>query len=580
MKGYSFQELVKLAEAAVKRAGDTMTGNLTVPKVLVSGAQGTEVNALTRKDYVDSAIAAGDALQVSKAGDTMTGNLTTPKVLVSGAQGTEINALTRKDYVDSAIAAGDALQVSKSGDTMTGNLTAPAVLVSSAQNTSVNALTRKDYVDQQVATRAPTTHSHTAADVGAVPATDGTAENARQVTPKNQSWGSQTQSFLTGSTSAPAGSGRTEFVDWIQWGHNGGQKIRHTIWCPADNSKPTELWFASQNNTTNTDGPATHWRIYHQGFKPTPADIDAVAKSGDTMTGNLTVPKVLVSGAQGAEGNALTRKDYVDSQVATRAPTNHTHTVSAITDLRPQEIAATANTLVLRDGSADVNARLLRTTYQDQSDMSGALVFRYNNSTDNYNRYCSNPGAVRDWMKGAKTNWDMGWRAYIEHSDNPMTEYHIPGKTAVLTYLAGDGNYRISSSNGAGGAVAERLRLDPSGNLFATAAIYEAGQRVYGPNNPQKLAQGGSGSGGTSVTFSTAGKTMAVAYLVANSRVYPVTFAIASAVQHGVNVLNRGGENADRDHDLRVAVSVSGTNMTLTTIAGNRCNGIWQVYTM
>lgn len=28
------------------------------------------------------------------------------------------------------------------------------------------------------------------------------------------------------------------------------------------------------------------------------------------------------------------------------------------------------------------------------------------------------------------------------------------------------------------------------------------------------------------------------------------------------------------------AVSVSGTNMTLTTIAGNRCNGIWQVYTM
>ena len=81
--------------------------------------------------------------------------------------------------------------------------------------------------------------------------------------------------------------------------------------------------------------------------------------------------------------------------------------------------------------------------------------------------------------------------------------------------------------------------------------------------------------------LSTAGKTMAVAYLATvYNRVYPVTFAIASAVQHGVNVLNRGGENADRDHDLRVAVSVSGTNMTLTTIAGNRCTGIWQVYTM
>ena len=76
MKGYSFDELVKLAEAAVKRAGDTMTGDLTAPKFLMSAAQSTAVNASTRKDYVDSAIAAGDALQVSKSGDTMTGGLT------------------------------------------------------------------------------------------------------------------------------------------------------------------------------------------------------------------------------------------------------------------------------------------------------------------------------------------------------------------------------------------------------------------------------------------------------------------------------------------------------------------------
>ena len=78
MKGYSFQELVKLAEAAVKRAGDTMTGNLTAPKVLVSGAQGTEANALTRRDYVDAEL----AKKLNLAGGTMTGNLTAPAVLV------------------------------------------------------------------------------------------------------------------------------------------------------------------------------------------------------------------------------------------------------------------------------------------------------------------------------------------------------------------------------------------------------------------------------------------------------------------------------------------------------------------
>ena len=102
MKGYSFQELVKLAEAAVKRAGDTMTGDLTTPKVLVSGAQGTEVNALTRKDYVD----AGLAKKLNLTGGTLTGNLTAPTVLVSSAQNTSANALTRKDYVDAAIRDG------------------------------------------------------------------------------------------------------------------------------------------------------------------------------------------------------------------------------------------------------------------------------------------------------------------------------------------------------------------------------------------------------------------------------------------------------------------------------------------
>ena len=46
-----------LAEiGAVSKAGDTMTGNLTAPAVLVSSAQNTSANALTRKDYVDTAI--------------------------------------------------------------------------------------------------------------------------------------------------------------------------------------------------------------------------------------------------------------------------------------------------------------------------------------------------------------------------------------------------------------------------------------------------------------------------------------------------------------------------------------------
>ncbi|MGU5593903.1 pyocin knob domain-containing protein [Aeromonas sanarellii] len=117
----------------VSKAGDTMTGNLTVPKVLLSTSQGAEVNAAVRKDHLDTQLALKAdktytdtqlALKLNLTGGTLTGNLTTPKVLLSSTQGTEVNALTRKDYVDAEIAK----QVSRTGDTMTGNLTTTGVL--------------------------------------------------------------------------------------------------------------------------------------------------------------------------------------------------------------------------------------------------------------------------------------------------------------------------------------------------------------------------------------------------------------------------------------------------------------------
>lgn len=75
-------------------------------------------------------------------------------------------------------------------------------------------------------------------------------------------------------------------------------------------------------------------------------------------------------------------------------PTAHTHTAADITNLNDQNTGAVANTIALRDGSADISARLLRTSFGNDTSMSGALAFRVNNSTDNYTRYCSNPAAV------------------------------------------------------------------------------------------------------------------------------------------------------------------------------------------
>tara|TARA_R110002153_G_scaffold2151_17_gene10538 strand:- start:4483 stop:5913 length:1431 start_codon:yes stop_codon:yes gene_type:complete len=66
--------------------------------------------------------------------------------------------------------------------------------------------------------------------------------------------------------------------------------------------------------------------------------------------------------------------------------------------------AATASTLVSRNGSADIQVRLLRANYADQSTISGAMAFRVNNSNDNYTRYCSSPSAIRTFLGAASSS--------------------------------------------------------------------------------------------------------------------------------------------------------------------------------
>lgn len=53
--------------------------------------------------------------------------------------------------------------------------------------------------------------------------------------------------------------------------------------------------------------------------------IQFIKRTGDTFSGDITVRNVLSAVGQSGSGNALTRKDYVDGQVAGRAPNAHTH---------------------------------------------------------------------------------------------------------------------------------------------------------------------------------------------------------------------------------------------------------------
>jgi hypothetical protein len=64
------------------------------------------------------------------------------------------------------------------------------------------------------------------------------------------------------------------------------------------------------------------------------------------------------------------------------------------------DVSGTANTMVKRDGSADINARLFKSTYGNQSSISGAIAYRVS-TADNYIRFCSDAGAVRTFLGAA-----------------------------------------------------------------------------------------------------------------------------------------------------------------------------------
>jgi len=77
--------------------------------------------------------------------------------------------------------------------------------------------------------------------------------------------------------------------------------------------------------------------------------------------------------------------------------------------------AATANTVAKRNGSADINARLFRSNYSNQSTISGAIAYRVSTS-DNYIRFCNDAAAIRSFIGAGTSNFNG---AYSSLSGRP-----------------------------------------------------------------------------------------------------------------------------------------------------------------
>ncbi|WP_194189665.1 pyocin knob domain-containing protein [Clostridium chrysemydis] len=207
-------------------------------------------------------------------------------------------------------------------------------------------------------------------------------------------------------------------------------------------------------------------KVYHSGNKPTPSDIGAVSKTGDNISGTLKFKsagneiEIFNSGATPHARGVVYKNDsnvitgmvgsLLNGQNSEKMFIGNTSEpwsgVNSLTVDKggcyynnqkiyhkgnkptPGEIGAVStsdisqeivtNKVVQRDSNGDIKGRLLRSTYQDESYVKGAIAFRTNNSDDNYTRYCNNPTALKQWLGFGQ--WDFNTRDLKVHNKRAM----------------------------------------------------------------------------------------------------------------------------------------------------------------
>ena len=129
--------------------------------------------------------------------------------------------------------------------------------------------------------------------------------------------------------------------------------------------------------------------------------------------------------------------------------------------------AATASTIAYRDSSADINARLFRSNYTNQSTISGAIAYRVS-TTDNYIRFCSSPSAIRTFI-GAGTSSSTGTVTSVgyTHGGNAFTVGGQPVTSSgtIAVTMAGSASQYV---NGAGNLAT--FPSIPQGDITAVVA--------------------------------------------------------------------------------------------------------------
>ena len=137
-----------------------------------------------------------------------------------------------------------------------------------------------------------------------------------------------------------------------------------------------------------------------------------------------------------------------------------------------------ANTVVKRNGSSDINVRLLRSSYGNQSTISGAIAYRVSNGSDNYVRYCSSKPAIRTFLETySKAESDARYATYSGIGSTFIASrvtVNASSANALYNIVFDDGNSRLYRSS------TNKVKYNPvSGEIYASSFKMSGGAGFY-----------------------------------------------------------------------------------------------------
>ena len=161
--------------------------------------------------------------------------------------------------------------------------------------------------------------------------------------------------------------------------------------------------------------------------------------SAGTITGTLAGAATTLTGLTATVAE-LNHVDGVTSNIQTQLNSKVNTTLTSV--------GATVNTVVLRDGSGDISARLFRSEYAEQTTTPSAnadICFRNDAASDNYMRFMSS-AAFKSWLEaiGVSITDTNTWR---DITDSVSTTNSTISASATAVKTAYDlANSKLSSS--------------------------------------------------------------------------------------------------------------------------------------